>query len=125
MTNALLISLTVALTVLGQVVLRWQLRVIPPPADAAAYPGFLISCLANPWVWATVMSAFAAMASWMVVMTRLPLNVAYPFTSASFAGVLVLSYVLLGERPTLMTVLGTGLIVAGIVVVGLGAAGRT
>ena len=92
LTNAMLIGLTVCLTVLGQIVLRWQMRHVVTPADPASFPAFLGQCLLNPWVWITIFSAFAAMASWMVVMTRLPLNVAYPFTSASFVLVLGLSF---------------------------------
>lgn len=120
LTNALLIALTVTLTVLGQIIIRWQMRTLSPPADLAAYPAFLIVCLSNPWVWGTVFCAFTAMASWMVVMTRLPLNYAYPFTSASFVGVLILAAFVLGERPALTTIVGTSLIVVGILVVGMG-----
>lgn len=53
---------------------------------------------------------------WMAAMTKFELSYAYPFVSASFVLVLILSVVLLRETLTFPKVVGVALIVAGIIV---------
>lgn len=53
-------------------------------------------------------------------MTKIPLSVGYPFTALSFVLVLVFSNIILGESLTTMKILGTILVVAGIVVASQG-----
>src|SRR5690606_36488631 len=59
----------------------------------------------------------AAAITWMFVLARIELSLAYPFIGLSFILVLLLSWVALGERPdpvglagTLLIALGVGLI---------------
>lgn len=110
------IALTVILTVYGQLVLKWQVDRIGPPADGmTAILSFVAQALSNPWVLSGLGAAFAASLCWMLALTRLPLSTAYPFTASSFLLILVFGVAFLGESASPTKLIGTMLIVSGIV----------
>lgn len=113
----LFIFLTVALTVYGQIVIKWQV------ASAGSFPSqvsdkfwFLLKLLLNPWVVSSFFCAFLAALSWMLAVSKFPLSYAYPFTGLSFALVLLSSALLFQEAMTLPKLVGTALVIAGIVI---------
>jgi len=115
------IGLTIALTVYGQLVLKWRIRDFGAlPADAMEKIRFLVLLIFDPAIFSTFVAAFLASLAWMAAMTRLDLSYAYPFTSLSFVTVLVLSAWLLNEPLTWQKVVGVALIVIGTVVASRG-----
>ena len=111
------IFLTIAFTVYGQIVLKWQV------IGAGAFPQhssekifFLGRLLLNPWVMSGFLAAFLASLAWMAAMTKLDLSHAYPFISLTFVLVIILSGVFFHEAITTPKIIGLGLIVLGIVV---------
>jgi len=115
------ILLTLAFTVYGQLVLKWQIgQAGPMPADGLAKLLFLFKQLLNPWIISGFVSAFLASLAWMAAMTRFELNYAYPFMSLAFVIVMVFSVLFLGELLTWQRVLGTLLVMGGLVVISRG-----
>lgn len=113
----LYVATTIALTVYGQLVVKWQvLRRGALPASLRGKAEFFAHLLVNPWVISVLVAAFIAALSWMAAMSRLPLSRAYPFVGLSFALILVFSAVFFNETLTVPKVAGVGLIVAGLVV---------
>lgn len=111
------IFMTVALTVYGQIVVKWQVsKVGPMPPGVEGKLGFMFGMLLNPWVLSGFFAAFLASFCWMAALTKFPLNVAYPFTSLSFVAVLLASALLFYEPVTLSKWIGMALLVAGVVV---------
>src|SRR5882724_1350340 len=85
------VTLTILLTIYGQLVLKWQV------VNAGAFPDrsrekiwFLIRLLGNPGVISVYLAAFLASLAWTAALTKLPLSYAYPFTSLTFVLVLAL-----------------------------------
>lgn len=111
----LFILATLALTVYGQMALKWRMDQLGPMPAGGALAGLrhLLGLLVDPVVLSTFIAAFLASLAWMAAMTRFELSYAYPFTSLNFVAVLVLSVWLLGETLTLSKVAGVGLIVLG------------
>lgn len=114
---ALFVALTIALTVYGQLIVKWQVL------GAGDYPSgwlerveFLGRLLANPWVISVFVGAFLAAMCWISALTRFDLSVVYPFMSLSFVFVLILSSVFFGEAITPLKTIGIGLIVAGLAI---------
>ena len=112
------ILLTLVFTVYGQLVLKWQM------SSAGALPqggleklSFLLQQFLNPWIFSGFAAAFVASLAWMAAMTRFPLNYAYPFMSLAFVIVMILGVLFLGEVLSLRKVLGTLLVVAGLIVI--------
>ena len=108
---------TVALSVYGQLVLKWRMDQLGPmPAGFGGGLRHLLWLLIDPVIFSTFVAAFFASLAWMAAMTRFELSYAYPFTSLNFAAVLLLSAALLGETLTLAKGLGVALIVLGTIV---------
>jgi drug/metabolite transporter (DMT)-like permease len=110
---------TIALTVYGQLVIKWRLGAygtLPEGAGAAAL--FLARLLLDPLILSGLIAAFLAALAWMAALTELELSRAYPLMSLSFVLVLALSVWLLGEPLTAGKAAGIALIVAGTIVIG-------
>ncbi len=112
------ILMTLLFTVYGQLVLKWQM------GQARAMPEggldkllFLLQQFLNPWIMSGFFSAFLASLAWMAAMTRFDLNYAYPFMSLAFIIVMLFSVLFLNESLTPQSVLGTVMVVAGLIVI--------
>ncbi|MBE7386060.1 MAG: EamA family transporter [Leptolyngbya sp. SIO1E4] len=111
------IFLTIILTVYGQLIIKWQVNSAGAlPVALVERVEFLSRLLFNPWVISSFLCAFMAALSWMIAMTKFPLSYAYPFTSLAFVLVFFLSVLLFRETVTLPKLIGTGLVVAGIII---------
>lgn len=106
------VAATIALTVYGQVALKWRLDQIGPR------PGLrgLLVVLFDPIVASTFAAAFIASLAWMAALTRFELSRVYPFTSLNFVLVLLISVILLGEGVDASKIVGVALIVLGTIV---------
>lgn len=109
------ILLTVAFTVYGQIILKWQATKLDGLLERSQFIEYLARLLLNPWVLSSLVAAFLAFLSWSIVMTKLPLSHAYPFTAVSFILVLVLSAIFLQERITMLKVIGSSLVILGLI----------
>ncbi|HSR65722.1 MAG TPA: EamA family transporter [Xanthomonadaceae bacterium] len=114
------IALMLALTLYGQLVLKWQVgRIGVLPRDLPALVHYLAQLLLSPWVISGLAAAFLASICWMLALTRLELSRAYPFTALGLVLVFAASAAVFGEALNPGKLLGGGLIVAGICVVAL------
>ena len=113
----LLVALTVALTVYGQLIVKWRVGLAGAlPEGTGAKIEFLLRLAATPWIVSVFAAAAVAALCWMAAMTKLELSRAYPFVGASFVAVLVLSAVFFDERLNAYKVAGVALIVLGLFV---------
>lgn len=108
---------TILLTVYGQLAIKWQMNLAGPmPAAPLDKLTFILQQLLNPWIISALAAAFVASLTWMAALSAFSLSYAYPFMSAAFVLVLVLSALLLQEPLNLPKLIGVALIVAGLVV---------
>ncbi|MBL7003830.1 MAG: EamA family transporter [Gammaproteobacteria bacterium] len=109
-------------TVYGQLILKWRMNQQPPLPDGLLDKVFeLIKLiLFDPFILSGFVAAFLASLFWMAAMTKFPLSFAYPFMSSAFVIVMFFSVLLFGETLNIYKLAGTGLIVAGIVVLSQG-----
>lgn len=113
----LYILATVVLTVYGQLVVKWRVGELGAlPAGTIDKAEILLRLTVTPWMLSVYAAAVLAGLAWMVAVSQLELSRAYPFVGLTFGLVLVASAVCFGEALTAGKVLGTGLIIAGIVV---------
>lgn len=112
------ILLTLAFTVYGQLVLKWQMGGAGPLPEAGLDKMlFLLRQFLNPWIISGFASALLASMAWMAAMTRFELGYAYPFMSLAFVIVMVFGVLFLGEPVSLSRVVGTLMIIAGLLVI--------
>jgi len=115
------VFLTILFTVYGQLMIKWQMNKAGQlPAGVMNKFFFLFHALLNFWVISAFFAAFLAALAWMSAMTKLDLNFAYPFMSLSFVFVLIFSVLFLHEPVSIYKLISIVLIIAGIVVLGLG-----
>ncbi|MEI2794931.1 EamA family transporter [Pseudoxanthomonas sp. F11] len=110
----LFIACTIFLTVYGQVVIKWQVGLHPAIAADGLSAKSIVSLLLNPWIISAFAAAFGASLFWMAALSRMPLSKAYPFTALSFPLIALLATWLFREHFDLNKLLGTALIVAGV-----------
>ena len=112
------IFLTVVLTVYGQVVLKWRLNQLEMlPEMFLDKLVFLFRSLLDPYIFSSFFSAFLASLAWMAALKEFDLSKAYPFMSLSFVCVLALSYWLFKETITTQKLIGSVLIIVGVVLI--------
>jgi multidrug transporter EmrE-like cation transporter len=111
------IAATVLLGVYGQLILKWQTQKAGTfPTATSDRISYLAHFLVNPWVISALLGAVIAAFAWIAALSKLELSRAYPFVSATFVLVLILSTIVFGESLTLVKVVGAVLIIAGLIV---------
>lgn len=112
---------TIALTVYGQLVLKWRIGVFGAlPDGIPAKLGFFARVFWDPWVLSSFAAAFLAALAWMAAVTKLDLSHAYPFMALNFVLVLLFSGWLFQEPVSVPKVIGVVLIAVGTLVSSLG-----
>lgn len=114
----LAVAMTVLLTVYGQVVIKMRIAVIGPMGDSIGDQlTFIRNMLLDPWVLSGFVGAFLASLCWMMAMTRLPISLAYPFTSMAFVLVVAVGAIVFHERVNLTHMIGIAMVVGGLIVI--------
>ena len=104
---------SVALAATGQVMMRLGMSSL----GGEALPATIRAGLGEPLVLLGFLCYALSSASWLVVLSRVPLSVAYPFGALSYV-IVVLVALLTGEQIPPLRWVGVALIVAGIWLVG-------
>ncbi len=104
-------------TVYGQLTLKWRMNLKEQlPEGSTEKAIYMAKLFLDPWLLSGFAAAFVASLFWMAAMTKFELSFAYPFMSASFILVFILSIYIFNETFTWGKVLGLILIIAGIIV---------
>ena len=112
---------SIGFTVDDRIILKWRISSFGPlPVETVAKLRFLILLPFAPAIFSGFAAAFLASLAWIAAINKFDLSHAYPFMSLNFVVVLFLSGWLLNEPVILQNVLGTLLIVLGIVVAARG-----
>ena len=100
---------TVFMLAVGQVLFKFAANGID-----IAQKGFVGAVLLNKWLIVALVVYFVATVLWLLVLRKVPLNLAYPFVALAFIFVPVLGHYLLGEPLRLQSLLGAALIGLGV-----------
>ena len=116
----LLIALlpTIILVVYGQLVTKWRLEQLSDAVRGSSGPlDRLVVYLSDPYILSAYAVAFASSMTWMFVVERHALSLAYPlYIGLTVLAVTVGGVFLFGEQMTPSRVLAVILIVAGVIV---------
>jgi multidrug transporter EmrE-like cation transporter len=115
--GALAIMTTIAFTVYGQLIVKWQVgRAGPLPTGTTDRIEFFLRLFVNPWMLTAWVGVGIAAVCWIFALTKFDLSRAYPFMSATFVLVLIGSAVFFNENLSPFKLAGLALIVAGLAV---------
>ena len=109
----LMVAWSVTMTVTGQLVLRHAMSGL---ADQP-FVDVVLGAVVSPLVWTGALLYLLSTVTWLVVLSRIDLSVAYPMGSMNYVLVVLLSATLLDENVGLLRMAGLGLILVGILVV--------
>lgn len=115
------VLMTVAFTVLSQLLVKWRISSLYPnfklPEQLLERIIYLFkTVLLDPIIIFCIGCTFFSGLAWMAAMTKLPISLAYPLTSLGYVLVLGLSCLLLGETFNAFKLVGVILIMAGVFV---------
>lgn len=98
--------------------MRWQVvQAGALPDDFTGKVQFVAQLFLNPWIISSIFATLLAGISWMLAMTRFEISYAYPWVSLNFVLMLIFGVFLFDESFNSAKVLGTLLVIAGIVVI--------
>ena len=108
-------ALLVAIETVGQLSLRTAgTRVGAFTPDLAS----ILAALATPWLWVGLGCYLGAFTVWMHILEKSALSAAFPTSAITFVTVMLASWAVLGEPMGWSKLLGSAIIVAGILLLG-------
>src|SRR5665647_56556 len=116
LSNFAVLLFAVALAASGQVILKHGMT--RSAANAKEHGTSLAeNAIGNGWVWLGLVLFGISALAWMLTLSRVPLNIAYPFNALGYLAILAASVLVLDEKANIWTVLGSGMVFAGLIVV--------
>ena len=113
--NLILVVTAVAIAAVGQVLLRHGMRVAK---EATLGGGSLaLQAATSPYVLGGLAVFGVSAVLWLAALSRVPLSVAYPFNAVGYLGILTASAVVLHEKVSVRTWLGSAFVVVGLILV--------
>lgn len=109
---------TIIFTVYSQLIMRWQVSQAGAlPNDLFGKMHFVAQLFLNPWIFSSIVATLFAGISWMLTMTRFEISYAYPWVSLNFLLMMLLGVILFNESFNTTKIVGTLLVISGIIVI--------
>lgn len=114
---------SVGFAVAGQVILKAAMDRLGRigSAEVAAFSEYAGRAAREPRLWLGMFLFGVSGMFWLVVLSRVPLSLAYPFVGLSYVAVVLLSRFVLGEEVPALRWVGVLVVAAGLVIIGLSA----
>lgn len=116
LSSLVILLVAVGLAALGQILLKHGMTQAAHQSKEFGR-SLPVTAIGNLWVWAGLFVFGVSALAWMLTLSRVPLNVAYPFNALGYLVILAASVVVLHEKANAWTVLGSLMVVSGLVVV--------
>jgi uncharacterized membrane protein len=119
-TSNFYILLSIALGVVSQLIVKWKMSSVSLDAAETFIGKMMIAVymLLDPFIILSIILTFLAGLIWMMAMTKVELSYAYPFTSLGFVLILFFSAYFFQENITNEKIIGSLLIMIGIIITG-------
>lgn len=114
MKDILLIVFSVLLATSGQLLLKQGMIRVGKISSLASAPSMILTALLNPIVLAGLAFFAISALSWMVVLSRVKLSVAYPMVSLGYVAVVFFSWLIFKESVKPITIVGCLTIALGV-----------
>ena len=120
MIDMLIIIFSVLVSAVAQLLLKHGMTKVGRVSSLASAPGMLLAALSNPTV-LTGLAIFGISAlSWLVVLSRVKLSVAYPMIGLGYVTVIFFSWLILKEPVRPITIAGCLIIIFGVLLISRG-----
>jgi drug/metabolite transporter (DMT)-like permease len=111
-----LLLFAVGSAAVGQVMLKHGMQIA---TSRAAHSGgsLAVTAATSMWVLLGLVVFCISAIAWLATLARVPLSVAYPFNALGYLGILIASVVVLHERASVWTWVGSLMVVSGLIIV--------
>jgi len=113
--------ISIALSAVAQLLMKIGMTAVRAAAVEGGGGSLLWQAALNPYVLGGLCAYGVSAILWLLVLSRVPLSLAYPLVSLAFIAVVVLSALVLHEPVSAMRIAAVALIVCGVVVLGFSA----
>lgn len=120
MKDILLIVFSVMLAALGQMLLKQGMLKVGRISSIASAPSMILTALLNPLVLAGLAVFGISALSWLVVLSRVKLSIAYPMVSLGYVAVVFFSWFIFEESVKPITIAGCLTIALGVFLISRG-----
>ena len=120
MRDMLIIIFSVLVASVAQLLLKHGMTKVGRVSSLASAPSMLFAALTNPIVLAGLAVFGLSALSWLVALSRVKLNVAYPMVSLGYVAVIFFSWLILKESVKPITIAGCLVIIVGLFLVSRG-----
>jgi drug/metabolite transporter (DMT)-like permease len=114
--SLLLVLFAVAAAAGGQLMLKHGMQLATARARGS-HGSLVVAAATTPWVLLGLVVFAISAVAWLGALSRVPLNVAYPFNAVGYIVILAASVLVLHERATVLTWAGSLLVVTGLIIV--------
>jgi multidrug transporter EmrE-like cation transporter len=111
-----LLLFAVACAATGQVLLKHGMTAAAERATSGNR-SLVVTAATSPFVWLGLVVFGVSAVAWLATLSRVPLSIAYPFNALGFIAILTASVLILQERTSVWTWVGTLMVVSGLIVV--------
>jgi multidrug transporter EmrE-like cation transporter len=115
-TNVALLLFAVVSAATGQVMLKHGMQIATATVARSGGP-LALRAATSPWVLLGLVVFGVSAVAWLAALSRVPLSVAYPFNALGYLVILTASIVVLHERASVLTWVGSLMVVSGLLVV--------
>jgi multidrug transporter EmrE-like cation transporter len=119
MSPYLAIALSIAFTISGQLLLKRGMGVL----GQLTIKDLALKAITSPWVIIGLGVYVCGVVCWTIALSQRDLSFVYPFSSLSYAGIMLGSYFLFKERISRVRLLGIGVIIVGLLIISLSGTG--
>jgi multidrug transporter EmrE-like cation transporter len=119
--SILLLLVSVGFSIAGQITLKSAMNRVGRigSAEVAAAADTIVRVAKEPRLWLGLTLFGISSLFWMVVLSRVPLSVAYPFVGISYVVIVLMSHFVLNENVPALRWIGVLVVAAGITIIGL------
>lgn len=120
MKDMLLIVFSVSLAALGQLLLKLGMIKVGRVSGLASAPSMILNALLNPIIISGLAVFGISALSWLVVLSRVKLSIAYPMVSLGYVAVVFFSWLIFKESVKPVTIMGCLAIAVGVFLISRG-----
>lgn len=120
MKDMLLIVFSVSLAALGQLLLKLGMVKVGRVSSLASAPSMILNALLNPIIISGLAVFGISALSWLVVLSRVKLSIAYPMVSLGYVAVVFFSWLIFKESVKPITIMGCLAIAVGVFLISRG-----
>ena len=109
---------SVSLNALAQIALRKTMLTLEQmPSELSGYFNLALNLLSNIWFMLGMGCYVISIGSWMVVLGKVEVSLAYPLLSVGYILTAVIGYFFMGENVNLIRIIGLTFICVGIIII--------